>query len=288
MGISSVVKPGRWCWRYVAAVCACALVVAGCTAHHQTTVADRFIKHGKPSINYGGKLGSTATSDYVSQLRKLSLEGRPRAKTVSPEVAEVKDERLRNALAQLAAGASADAHRQVAIEYRRLGIADAAFTHLSAAIKLDPKDAASYDLRARIWRGWGTPELGLPDARKAVALAPQSATASSTLGLLLDAGGQTDEGVRAYLHAVVLEDAAPYAWSNLCRVWTVKGDGSSAVQACKRALALAPGSPTLEMNLVKAERLLAPARPIDAEQTTASGDRPREDSGEQRPSTPHR
>ena len=285
MSIPSVVKPGRWCWRYVAAVGACALVVAGCAAHRQTTVADRFIKHGKPSINYGGKLGSTPTADYVSQLRKLSLEARPRAKTVSPEVAEVKDERLRNALAQLAAGPSADGHRQVAIEYRRLGIADAAFTHLSAAIKLDPKDAASYDLRARIWRGWGTPELGLPDARKAVALAPQSATAWNTLGLLLDAGGQTDEGVRAYLHAVVLEDAAPYAWSNLCRVWTVKGDGSSAVQACKRALALAPGSPTLEMNLVKAERLLAPARPIDAEQTTASGDRTREDSGEQRPST---
>jgi len=288
MSISSVVQPGRWCWRYVAALCACATAVAGCATHRRTTVADRFIRRGKPSIDYGGKLGSTPTSDYVAQLRKLSLEARPRAKTVSPGVAEVRDERLRNALAQLTASPSADAHRQVALEYRRLGIADAAFTHLSAAIKLDPKDAASYDLRARIWRGWGTPELGLPDARKAVALAPQSATAWNTLGLLLDSGGQTEEGVRAYLHAVVLEDGAPYAWSNLCRVWTAMGDGPSAVQACRRAVVLAPGSPTLEMNLVKAERLLAPARPIDAEQTTASGDRPRVESRDQRPTTVHR
>jgi len=225
-------------------------------------VAERFIRQGEPAVDFGGPPLSAkpSTAQYVAQLRKLALEARPHDKVTTPEVAEVQDRRLREALERLRAEPTAEAHRDVAVEYRRLGIADAAYTHVSAAIRLAPKEAASYDLRARIWRSWGLPELGIPDARRAVALAPRSASAWNTLGLLLENSRRPVEGVKAYLQAVVLEDQAAYAWSNLCRVWVVGRDGASAIHACRRAQALAPADTAVAANLVVAERLMAPAR----------------------------
>src|SRR5436190_20026663 len=81
---------------------------------------------------------------------------------------ESSDGRLSAALFQLAATPSADAQRRVAIEYRRLGVLDMAQEHFSAAVKLDPTDALSYDALARIARDWGVPKMALPDARHAV------------------------------------------------------------------------------------------------------------------------
>ena len=109
-------------------------------------------------------------------------------------------------------------HRAVADEYRRLQILDAAFDHLSAATRLNPQDAAAYDARARIWRDWGHPELGMADSARAVFYAPRSAAAHNTRGTLLAAAGLKEEALREFEAALALDPNASFARVNLCRL----------------------------------------------------------------------
>jgi Tfp pilus assembly protein PilF len=252
----------------IGAVVAALAAVTGCAAH-RSTITNTFVRQGEPSVDLGGAVPGPETATYVAQLRKLAETARPRPKTAAGDVAEGRDVALRDRLAALHEAPSAEAHRQVALEYRRLGIPDAAFRHLSAAIRLDPKDGASYDLRARLWRGWRLPQLGVPDARKAVALSPRSASAWNTLGLLLEESGSPDRGVGAYLGAIALDDRASYAWSNLCHAWTLRNDPASAVRACRRALDLDSTLHWAQVNLFNAERLLAPAPELKANEVIA-------------------
>jgi tetratricopeptide (TPR) repeat protein len=247
--------------RICAAIAAVA-AVTGCAAR-RSTIANTFVREGKPSVDLGGAVPGPETATYVAQLRKLAETARPRPKTTTPDAAEARDGTLRDRIAALQASPSAATELQVALEYRRLGILDAAFSHLSAAIRFAPRDGAAYDLRARLWRAWGLPQLGLPDARKAVALSSQSASAWNTLGLLLEESGSADRGVSAYLHAIALDDQAGYAWSNLCHAWTLRHDPAAAVKACRRALELDSTLQWAQLNLFNAERLLvAAAAPV--------------------------
>lgn len=262
----------RAAWR-IRATCATALIVwcgavsdTGCAARRHHSIADSFIRQGKPSIDLGGSIQSGDTGTYVSQLRKVAAEARPRGKAPANNTAEVQEQGLRDALAALHATPSAETQRRVAFEYRRLGVLDAAFRHFSAAIAMHAKDAVSHDQRARIWRIWGLPHLGLPDAKRAVQLAPTSATAWNTLGLLLEESQAHERAVNAYLRAVVLNDQATYAWQNLCRAWIDQRDAASAVQACRRASWQEPSHVATQARLHQAERMLAgiaPAPPLD-------------------------
>lgn len=237
-----------------------AVATVGCAGHRPTSIADRFVTQGEPTIDLGGPRPQPTTAEYVAQLRELAAQAKPRGKASSPDVLETRDERLRDKLVVLANAPSAIAYRDVALEYRRLGIPDAAFKHASAAIRLDPSEASAYDLRARLWRGWGLPGLGIADAKRAVALAPRSATAWNTLGLMLEGSGSASLAVRAYLHAVQYDREAGYAWGNLCRAWTTAGEGRAAVSACHRALALQPDLLDAPLALFEAERLIESRR----------------------------
>jgi tetratricopeptide (TPR) repeat protein len=131
---------------------------------------------------------------------------------------ESQDKRLAAALVLLTVAPTADQHRAVAEEYRRLGILDTAFDHLTAATELDPRDAAAYDARARIWRDWGFPELGMGDSARAVFYAPRSAAAHNTRGTLLAAAGFEAAARQAFETALALDPDAEFARANLCRL----------------------------------------------------------------------
>ncbi len=128
---------------------------------------------------------------------------------------ESQDSALAAALLTLRLSTSAARHRDVAAEYRRLGINDAAFDHLTAATRLEPKDAAAYDELARIWRDWGFPQMGMADATRAVFYAPRSAETHNTRGTLLAAMGQTESARRDFETALLLDPEAQYAAANL-------------------------------------------------------------------------
>jgi len=165
---------------------------------------------------------SVAVALFVVCVPGCSLHTRPAAarpvqKAIGVTV-EAQDPALAAALVRLALIPTPEHHRGVADEYRRLQVLDAAFDHLSAATRLDPRDAAAYDARARIWRDWGFPELGMGDSARAVFYAPRSAAAHNTRGTLLAATGLTEEARREFEAALALDPDASFARANLCRL----------------------------------------------------------------------
>jgi Tfp pilus assembly protein PilF len=224
------------CWTVGFLVCVTCLA-SGCaarSAHHD-----------------GGSSGSLAS--YVARVRALSQQAKPQPSPSAAQTVESWDPRLSSALVALAVSASPTAaqHRQVAFEYRRLGILDRAYAHFASAVKLDPTDAASFDGLARVWRDWGFPELGMDDAYRAVTLTPASAEAANTLGTLLHAQGRTKEAVVWYERASRLDATAYYAFNNLCYA-SIIVKRETAVGSCERAAALAPQLRAAQNNLALA------------------------------------
>lgn len=166
-------------------------------------------------------VGAVALSLLVC-VSGCSLHARPTqpaaaAKTFGSTV-ESHDPALAAALLRLALLPTPAHHRAVADEYRRLRIMDAAFDHLNAATRLDPRDAAAYDARARIWRDWGYLSLGMADSARAVFYAPRSAAAHNTRGTLLVAAGMKEEARREFEAALALDPDASFARTNLCQL----------------------------------------------------------------------
>jgi tetratricopeptide (TPR) repeat protein len=192
----------------------------------------------------------SSVESFVRRVRTLTAEAKlPSTSTVA--TVEAWDPRLSSALLKLAISPTADLHRRVALEYRRLGILDQAYAHLDEAIRLDPQDAAAFDGRARIWRDWGFPNQGLADANRAVQLAPESAAAANTLGTLWQALGDGREARHWYERALMLEPTAAFAMNNLCYA-SITGKQATAVDTCRRAVAMAPDSRDARNNLALA------------------------------------
>jgi tetratricopeptide (TPR) repeat protein len=169
---------------------------------------------------------------------------------------------------------TAEAHRQVALEYRRLGVLDQAHAHFTKAVEFDPNDATSLDSLARIWRDWGFPERGMADAQRAVRLVPRSASAANTVGTLFEASGQAFQAREWYKRAVRLDPNASYALNNLCYV-AIMLSQPDAIALCQRALAAAPGSRVARNNLGLAYAAAGDA--VDAQELlTRDGARPLE------------
>ncbi len=194
------------------------------------------------------RTASQSLESYIGKVRAVSAAAAPtRAGSLFASI-EASDLRLAAALRDLAAEGSAVNHRRVGQEYRRVGVLDMAHRHFTAAVQLDPADAASFDALARIWRDWGVPHLGLADAYRAVDLAPASATAVNTVGTLLAAAGSMRQAREWYARALLLDPQAEYALNNLCYAELMLGR-SAAMLACHRAAALAPASPAIRNNL---------------------------------------
>jgi len=186
-------------------------------------------------------------SAYMAKFRELSAsarpEGRPPLRTV-----EATDTELAAALLTATAIPSPESLRAAALEYRRVHVYDRAQDYLTRALALDPKDAATHDAIARVWRDAGFPHLGFGDVYRAIYYAPKSAAARNTLGTLFQAMGRRAEARVQYELATTLDPLAGYAHNNLCYGWILDGEATKAVQACRRALSLDPQSPIAHNN----------------------------------------
>lgn len=196
-------------------------VMAGCAS---SRFAPRFVS-GRPSVEdlarkRVGVEAKESKADFARRIRRLIEESRNAARSPNSMAitVEATDPDLRGALARLAFAPSPSAHREVASHYSRLGIKDMAYEHLSHAIRLNKRDAAAYDARARLWRDLGLPHLGIGDAHRAVFYAKTSPVAHNTLGTLLEALGLHEEARLAYEKAVALDPQAWYARANVDRL----------------------------------------------------------------------
>jgi tetratricopeptide (TPR) repeat protein len=187
----------------------------------------------------------TTASSQASQA--AAQPARPPAMTV-----ESSDLRLAAVLTDVSRLHTPQAYRDVAAEYRRVGIVDEAHDYLERALLLDPGDAATYDARARLWRDAGFPHLALGDAYRAIGYAPRSPIAHNTLGTILQALGHHGAARAQYERALRLDPSAVYALNNQCYAWIVEGRPSRAIAACARALQLDPGLRAARNNLALA------------------------------------
>jgi Flp pilus assembly protein TadD len=187
---------------------------------------------------------------YMDKVRAKSERARPAQNRVT--TVETSDPSLAEALLAVKTQPTAVSHLTVATQYVRLGILDQAHEHFSAAVTLDPTDAASWDGLARIWRDWGFPHLALSDAYRAVYYAPDSPTVHNTLGTVLQALGQRAAARVQFERALALDVTAAYALSNLCYGWRLEGNASKAADACRQALQIQPGLEPARNNLALA------------------------------------
>ena len=212
-------------------VCVIAVATTSCAARRPAPTAEP-----RPAPSQAAATQGDSLETFIGKVRTISSQpARSSAVTL-----ESQDPALAKALLLLEAAPSAARHREVADAYMRLGISDQAHEHLSAAVKLEPRDAASWDRMARIWRDWGLPHLGLTDAHRAVYFAPTSPVVHNTLGTVLHALGRRAEARAQFERALRLDPAAAYALNNLCYTWTLEGQVRAAVEACERAIAIRP------------------------------------------------
>jgi tetratricopeptide (TPR) repeat protein len=212
-----------------------AVLLSGCAAHRPHA--------GGPSVE--------VLESFIARVRDLSVSARP-ARSSSADTLEGRDPQLMAARVLLAVAPTAEHHRLVGEAYARLGVGDAAYDQFAAAVRLNPRDAGSYDGLARVWRDWGSPHLGLSAAYRAIFYAPDSAVARNTLGTLLLNMGRAADARAAFERALALDADAAYVLNNLCYVALMQGDTARALDRCRSALRAQPDMTLARNNLALA------------------------------------
>jgi Flp pilus assembly protein TadD len=220
----------------------------------------RFVKPGEPSASFdvpgeAPKIDPKpeSLSAYVRQLR--TLQANARTTITLGNTIESRDPALASALLKLKMLPTAANHREVARAYTAAGITDVAYRHYREALQIHPCDSSAYEGLARLWRQWGSPQLALSEAHRAVHCRTGSASAYNTLGTVLVALGQLEQAKAAFETAGRLDERAAFALNNLCYVALQQGDGPAAQRACERALDLEPKMTAAQGNLALAYAL---------------------------------
>ncbi len=226
----------------VAACGLAAALLAGCAARRPQTLADRFVhkggRHAAPAA-YGANLTpglspqqKDAFAAEMAKAKALAAAASRKAPEGTAAVLEQQIPELSAARAALASAPTALNHQRVAQMYAKLGVLDAAYNHFTAAVGLDRKDASAYDGRARVWRDWGFPAMGLADAHHAIFYAPTSPAPQNTLGTLLLKLGLYADARAAFERALALAPDAPYVRANLCHLSLLQSSQDVPAEGC--------------------------------------------------------
>lgn len=191
---------------------------------------------------------STMMVSGCAARRATHAVGVPARSSSAPTI-EGSDPRLSAALLAEMLRPSAEAHLQVAREYRRLQILDTAHARIERALARAPRFAAAHEEMARVWRDWGAADAALGPAWRAVYFAHGSASAHNTLGTVLDAIGDLDGARQAYAEALTLDPTAGWALNNLCSVEFRLGRFGEALQQCEAAVRTSPALAAAHNNL---------------------------------------
>jgi tetratricopeptide (TPR) repeat protein len=123
---------------------------------------------------------------------------------------------------------------------------EAALADIAKAMALNPNLIAPYAARAQIYLHSGQYDLALADADKAVLLSPKNANYLMARGDIYVAMGQFERGLEDQDKAVAMAPENPVFLNDRCYSlgqWNQRLD--QAMTDCKKALALAPGTPSV-------------------------------------------
>jgi Flp pilus assembly protein TadD len=191
--------------------------------------------------------GALVSGCVTSSMGRSDVPQKPTS--LSGVTIESKDPRLAAAILAEAVQPNAEGALQVAREYVRLGVLDAAYKCTARALKRKPNLPAAHDMMARIWRDWGMPETALGHAHRAIYFAPRWSGAYNTLGTVLDALSRRDEARTAFLRAFELDSGAGWALSNLCYLEFRARNLEEARRRCEAAVRASPALATAHNNL---------------------------------------
>ena len=202
----------------VAVAVTATLLATACATRSASTP---FVKKGGAGFVDVGDARSTPTPIAQAEFdraRREAVAKRAAERPAPLPSIEGRDPLLRDALAALRAAPSAAAHLRVATEYMRVGVRDVAFDHYTDALRLEPRNVAAFDGRARLWRDVGFLTPALADAHRAKYFAPASAQVRNTLGTILERSGQCREALAEYREALRLKPDAGWAQQNVTRL----------------------------------------------------------------------
>ena len=228
--------------RLTVSVLVAGALAAGCASSRaRTSLAGRFVRPAQPGsasapAPYDVAPAADSLETAIGKIRELSARAQPRPRQAQGSTLESSDPELSAALLALRAMPGPETNRRVAEEYARLGVFDAAHRHYRVALAFDPRDAATHDGLARLWRDARLPALALADAHRAVYHAPWSAAARNTLGTVLQALGHEREAKNAYEIALAIQPGAAYALNNLGYLSLMDGDAATAIRYCRLAI----------------------------------------------------
>ncbi len=193
-------------------------LAAGACAGRATS--SQFVRKGPGFIDVGGSNDALApekredleraTRDAVA---KRATEKRPTLPSI-----ESRDPALGEALAAHGKAPTLATHLRVAEEYQRVGVQDLALDHYTDALRLEPRNVAALDGRARLWRDAGLLLPALGDAHRARYFDPSSAAVRNTLGTILERRGLCREALSEYREALRLDPDAGWAQQNVTRL----------------------------------------------------------------------
>jgi len=202
----------------IAASAMAAMLSSACASR---TAQSPFVKKGGAGfIDVGGAQSAptpVAQAD-VDRATREAVAKRAADKPAPLPSIEGRDPALRDAIAALGTDPSAAAHLRVATEYMRVGVRDVAFDHYTDALRLEPRNVAAFDGRARLWRDVGILAPALADAHRAKFFDPTSAEVRNTLGTILERRGLCRDALAEYSEALRLKPDAAWARQNVTRL----------------------------------------------------------------------
>jgi len=210
------VAGGRALAALASLVLACLLLPA-CAARQPSSPF--IIRSGHGPIDAGHLPAPSKTQrDDMEHARREALAKRAAERPETLPSIERLDLGLRESLAALGRQDTPQGHIQVARNYSRVRVYDAAFDQYSDALALDPRNVVAWDERARVWRYWGMIEPALSDVHRAIFYGPDDAAPRNTLGTILEAAGQCSGAREAYADALTRNPDATWARENLSRL----------------------------------------------------------------------
>ena len=134
----------------------------------------------------------------------------------------------------------ADAHYNLAVAQKSLGLLDDAAASYRRALKIKPDYAEAHSNLGNVLKDLGRLDESVTCYRRALALKPDSADAHNNLGAVLKDLGQLDEAVACYRRAIKIKPDYADAHYNLGNALKDLGQLDEAAASYRRALEVKP------------------------------------------------